>query len=300
MVHNRPIMDASASLDTENSPDAGKIPAGLYIVATPIGNLGDISPRAASILRECDLIACEDSRVTGKLLHHLKIATKMTRYNDHSRPQDRAVLIERMRTHAVALVSDAGTPLISDPGYKLVREARAAGIAVTSMPGPSAVIAALTLSGLPTDRFMFMGFLPHKASGRAKELESVKALAATLVFYESGPRLAASLAQMAAILGRRDAAVSREISKKFEETATGPLDELAARYKNAPPKGEIVITIGPPEVSDVAADPDIIRAALTEAMTRLPVSKAAGEIAKAFGADRKALYTQALSLKNDG
>ena len=230
----------------------------------------------------------------------MKIDTRMARYNDHSRPQDRSMLIDRMRSGAVALVSDAGTPLISDPGYKLVRDARAAGVMVTSLPGPSAVITALTLSGLPTDRFMFMGFLPSKAGARAKELQGIVSLAATLVFYESGPRLAASLSQMAEILGAREAAVSREISKKFEETITGTLSDLAARYDESPPKGEIVVTVGPPAVLDTVSDPETIRAALAEALTRLPVSKAAGEVAKAFGADRKVLYAQALEMKANG
>ncbi len=273
-------------------------PAGLYIVATPIGNLSDLTPRAADVLRGCDLIACEDSRVTGKLLHHMKIATKMVRYNDHSSDRDRTALIGKMHDSAIALVSDAGTPLISDPGYKLVRDARAAGIAVTTLPGASAVIAALTLSGLPTDRFMFLGFLPSKPVARARELETVKELQATLVFYESGPRLAACLTQMATILGSREAAVSREISKKFEETVTGSLTELAAIYETAPPKGEIVITVGSPEDEDIEADPEAVEAALIEAMQSMSTSKAAGQVAKQFAADRKALYAQALTLKS--
>ncbi len=281
-------------------PDAEThLPAGLYIVATPIGNLGDLTPRAADILRRCNLIACEDSRVTGKLLHHLKIDAKMVRYNDHSKPQDRAVLLQKMRDQAIALVSDAGTPLISDPGYKLVKDARGAGIAVTTLPGPSAVISALTLSGLPTDRFMFAGFLPSKPAARARELESMKMLHATLVFYESGPRLSACLEQMAEVLGDREAAISREISKKFEETVTGKLSVLSAQYKNAPPKGEIVVTVAPPLEDNKVTDPKIIAAALVEAMQNMSTSKAAGEVARKYGADRKQLYSQALTLKND-
>ncbi len=273
------------------------LPAGLYIVATPIGNLGDLTPRAADILRNCDLIACEDSRVTGKLLHHLEIDAKMVRYNDHSKPADRAALIRKMTEQSVALVSDAGTPLISDPGYKLVREAREAGVAVTTLPGASAVISALTLSGLPTDKFLFAGFLPSKAGARGRELENVKSLDATLVFYESGPRLGACLAQMAKILGPRDASVSREISKKFEQTVTGTLSELAEHYAEAPPRGEIVITVGPPAENQAEADPAEIEQALREAIQHMSTSKAAGEVARIFGADRKELYALALRLK---
>jgi len=286
------MMSAPDNPETKNSYSPG-----LYIVATPIGNLSDLTPRAADALRGCNLIACEDSRVTGKLLHHLQISTKMIRYNDHSSERDRALLIDKMRESAVALVSDAGTPLISDPGFKLVRDAREAGIPVTTLPGASAVIAALTLSGLPTDRFMFVGFLPSKSAARARELESVKSLQATLVFYESGPRLAACLSQMAETFGTREAAVSREISKKFEETATGTLADLAAKYDNAPPKGEIVITVAPPVEVEIEADPAAVEAALIEAMQDMSTSKAAGKVAKQFGVDRKELYAKALTLK---
>ena len=287
------MISAPDNPDTEKSYSPG-----LYIVATPIGNLSDMTPRATDALRGCDLIACEDSRVTGKLLHHFQIGTKMVRYNDHSSERDRALLIEKMRDHAVALGSDAGTPLISDPGFKLVRDAREAGIAVTSLPGASAVISALTLSGLPTDRFLFAGFLPSKSAARGRELESLKSLQATLVFYESGPRLAACLSHMAQVLWEREAAVSREITKKFEETATGTLAELAAKYENAPPKGEIVITLGPPAEIETEAEPAAIEAALVEAMQDMSTSKAAGKVAKQFGVDRKELYTKALTLKS--
>jgi 16S rRNA (cytidine1402-2'-O)-methyltransferase len=208
----------------------------------------------------------------------------------------RARLIERMASEAVALLSDAGTPLISDPGYKLVRDARAAGRRITTLPGPSAAIAALTLSGLPTDRFLFMGFLPNKAKARADALAEVSGLRATLVFYESGPRLSDSLAAMAQGLGDREAAVSREISKAYEETVTGTLTELSARYADAPPRGEIVVTVGPPGEAPPASAEDA-DAALIEAMARLPVSKAAGEVAKKLGLDRRELYDRALELK---
>ncbi|PJI89443.1 16S rRNA (cytidine(1402)-2'-O)-methyltransferase [Sphingomonas koreensis] len=269
---------------------------GLYIVATPIGNLGDLSPRAAEILLNADIVAVEDSRVTAGLFRHLGAKRPMTPYHDHNAEAVRPGLVARMASEAVALVSDAGTPLISDPGFKLVRDARAAGHAVTTIPGPCAGIAALTLAGLPTDRFLFMGFLPSKQQARAETIVEVAAIRATLVFYESGPRLSAALSALAEGLGDREAAVAREITKKFEECVTGSLTELAARYADAPPKGEIVIVVAPPGEAPPASAEDA-DAALAEALTRLPVSKAAGEIAKRFGLDRKALYARAMELK---
>ena len=269
---------------------------GLYIVATPIGNLGDLSPRAAHILSNADVIAVEDSRVTAKLLHHIGVKRPMVPYHDHSTESVRAGLVARMASEAVALVSDAGTPLISDPGYKLVRDARAAGHAVVTIPGPSAAISALTLAGLPTDRFLFMGFLPSRAQARSAAIAEVASIRATLVFYESGPRLSASLAALAEGLGDREAAVARELTKKFEQCVTGTLSALATRYADAPPKGEIVIVVAPPGDAPPPSEEDA-DAALTEALTRLPASKAAGEVAKKFGLDRKALYARAMAFK---
>lgn len=274
-----------------------KLSPGLYIVATPIGNLGDLSPRAADILRQAALIAVEDTRVTARLLRHVGSDRPMTPYHDHNAERVRPGLVARMLVEAVALVSDAGTPLISDPGYKLVRDARAAGANITTLPGPSAAVAALTLAGLPTDRFAFFGFLPAKASARAAALAEAAAFPGTLIFYESGPRLGSALAAMAAGLGDREAAVAREISKMFEETAAGTLAALAARYADHAPKGEIVVIVGPPGEAPPAGD-DEVDAALAEALTRLPSAKAAGEVAKRFGADRKALYARALHLKD--
>jgi 16S rRNA (cytidine1402-2'-O)-methyltransferase len=269
---------------------------GLYIVATPIGNLGDLSPRAADILTRADVVAVEDSRVTAGLLRHIGIKRPMVPYHDHNAEGVRPGLIARMASEAVALVSDAGTPLISDPGFKLVRDARAAGHHVVTIPGPCAAIAALTLAGLPTDRFLYCGFLPPKAAARAEAIAEVAAIRATLVLYESGPRLAACLAALAEGLGDRDAAVTREITKRYEEAVTGTLSTLAARYDDAPPKGEIVIVVAPagepPPASEEDAD-----TALLEALTRLPTSQAAGEVAKRLGLDRKALYARALELK---
>ena len=269
---------------------------GLYIVATPIGNLGDLSIRAADILSRADVIAVEDSRVTAGLLRHVGAKRPMVPYHDHNAEGVRPGLIARMATEAVALVSDAGTPLISDPGYKLVRDARAAGHAVVTIPGPCAAVAALTLAGLPTDRFLFLGFLPSKENARAGAIAEVAGIRATLVLYESGPRLAACLAALAAGLGDRDAAVTREITKRFEEAVTGSLSTLAARYADAAPKGEIVVVVAPPGDPEPAteADADV---ALADALTRLPAGRAASEVAKTLGLDRRALYARALEMK---
>ncbi len=269
---------------------------GLYIVATPIGNLGDLSPRAADILRRADVIAVEDSRVTAGLLRHIGTKTPMVPYHDHSAEGVRPALIARMATQAVALVSDAGTPLISDPGFKLVRDARAAGHLVVTIPGPCAAVAALTLAGLPTDRFLFVGFLPSKLHARAEAIAEVTTIRATLVMYESGRRLGACLAALLEGLGDREAAVTREISKKFEEAVTGTLSTLAARYADAPPRGEIVIVVAPPGEAPPASAEDG-DAALVEALTRLSTGQAASEVAKKLGLDRKALYARALELK---
>ncbi|MBO9713200.1 16S rRNA (cytidine(1402)-2'-O)-methyltransferase [Sphingomonas sp.] len=272
---------------------------GLYIVATPIGNLGDLSPRAAEILTNAAVVAVEDSRVTAGLFRHLGVKGRMTPYHDHNADAVRPGLIARMGSEAVALASDAGTPLISDPGYKLVRDARAAGHMVTTIPGPCAAIAALTLAGLPTDRFLFLGFLPAKQQARATEIAEVASVRATLVLYESGPRLAACLSALAEGLGNREAAVAREISKKFEECVTGTLATLADRYAEAPPRGEIVVIVAPPGEAPPATAEDA-DAALAEALTRLPASKAAGEVARRLGLDRKALYARAMAMKEDG
>lgn len=270
---------------------------GLYIVATPIGNLGDLSPRAADILARADIIAVEDSRVTAGLLRHIGVKRPMMPYHDHNAEGVRPGLVARMGSEAVALVSDAGTPLISDPGYKLVRDAQAAGHKVVTVPGPCAAVAALTLAGLPTDRFLFLGFLPPKAQARATAIAEVAAIRATLVLYESGPRLGACLRALADGLGAREAAVAREITKRFEEAVTGTLPELAERYEEVAPKGEIVVVVAPPGEAPPATQGDA-DTALREALERLPASKAAGEVAKALGLDRRQLYARALELKS--
>jgi 16S rRNA (cytidine1402-2'-O)-methyltransferase len=242
------------------------------------------------------VIAVEDSRVTAKLLSHIGVKRTMIPYHDHNADRVRPDLIAHMAEKSVALVSDAGTPLISDPGYKLVRDARAAGRHITTVAGPCAAIAALTLAGLPTDRFLFMGFLPSKAGARATTIAEVAAIKATLVFYESGPRLGAALAALHQGLGDREAAVAREISKKFEETVTGTLSELAARYADAPPRGEIVIVVAPPGAPEAPAEADV-DAALREAMSRLSPSRAAAEVAQAMGLPRREVYERAQALK---
>ncbi len=275
-----------------------KLVPGLYIVATPIGNLADLTIRAADILSRADVIAVEDSRVTAGLLRHIGVKRPMIPYHDHNAEGMRPGLIARMASEAVALVSDAGTPLISDPGYKLVRDARAAGHVVVTIPGPCAAIAALTLAGLPTDRFLFAGFLPSKVHARAEAIAEIAGVRATLVFYESGQRLSATLAALAEGLGERECGVAREITKRFEECVTGKLSALAERYADAPPKGEIVIVVAPPGAPAPATQDDA-DTALREALTRLPTSKAAGEVAKALGLDRRELYARAMAMKGE-
>jgi 16S rRNA (cytidine1402-2'-O)-methyltransferase len=271
------------------------LPPGLYIVATPIGNLGDITLRAVDVLRGVQAIACEDTRVTGRLLHHLGIESRMIRYDDHASPETRAQLLSLAREAPVALVSDAGTPLISDPGWRLAREAREAGVMVTSVPGASALPVALTLSGLPTDRFLFAGFLPGKAKAREDALVELAGLKATLVFYDTAPRLVASLEAIAALWPTREIAVARELTKRFEECRTGTAAELAEHYTAHPPRGEIVLMIGPP-AEEEAGEVDVDALLRAELALSKP-SQAAGAIAKATGLDRKTLYARALELK---
>jgi 16S rRNA (cytidine1402-2'-O)-methyltransferase len=266
---------------------------GLHIVATPIGNLGDLSPRAADTLRRADRILVEDTRVTAKLLAHIGAKVPMTRYDDHTSENDRSAIVARLGDEAIALVSDAGTPLISDPGYKLVRAARAAGHDLHTIPGPSAAVAALTLAGLPTDRFLFLGFLPAKAKARADAIADIAGVRATLVIYESGPRLGETLATLAAQLGARNGAVVREISKLHEECVSGTLAELAKRYLDTAPKGEIVIVVGPPPESPEATD-DELDAALDAALRNLSPSRAAAEVAQRLNVPRKRAYARAL------
>jgi 16S rRNA (cytidine1402-2'-O)-methyltransferase len=271
------------------------LPPGLYIVATPIGNLGDLSPRAAETLRQASLILAEDTRVTGKLLKHIGAKSPMRRYDDHSRDSDRDRIVDRLASEAIAIVSDAGTPLISDPGYKLVRAARQAGRDIWTIPGPCAAIAALTLAGLPTDRFLFLGFLPAKAKARTDAIREVAEIRASLILYESGPRLGETLLALSSELGSREGAVAREITKLHEQCVTGTLAELAERYSKQAPKGEIVIVVGPPLEVETASDATVDRL-LEQALERLSPSRAAAEVAERLGIPRKRAYERALDI----
>ena len=276
--------------------DTRRLKSGLYIIATPIGNMGDLSSRAADILHGADVIACEDTRVTGKLLKRYGVDTPMVPYHDHSAPAARSAIMERLQSgKTVALVSDAGTPLISDPGYRLVRDAVDAGIYVTAAPGPSSPMTALVLSGLPTDRFLFAGYLPTKDKARRDTLAELGTVQATLIFLESPKRLASSVAAMVDILGDRPAAVAREMTKLHEEIRRGGLRDLAVQYADMPaPKGEAVVVIGPPDhAGDAPADLD---AMLIDALDGMSVRDAAALVAGATGIPRKDVYTRALAL----
>ncbi len=272
--------------------------AGLYILATPIGNARDISLRALETLKGCDVIAAEDTRVTSKLLAIHGISKPLIAYNDHNGREMRPRILARLeRGERVVLVSDAGTPLVSDPGYKLVREVIAAGVSIVALPGPSAVLAALTLSGLPSDRFLFAGFLPSKSGERKTALEELKSIHATLVFFESAQRLDDSLAAMAESLGDRQAVMARELTKLHEEVRRGSLTELAAHYQKAgAPKGEVTLLVAPP--LEASPDNGRIDAALKAALAFMPVKAAADLIAGLTDASRKQVYARALELKD--
>jgi 16S rRNA (cytidine1402-2'-O)-methyltransferase len=274
---------------------------GLYLVATPIGNLGDITLRALDVLGRADLIACEDTRVTAKLLAAHGIATPTTSYHDHNAARMRPRLLRRLGEGArVALVSDAGTPLISDPGFKLVAACRTAGIAVTAVPGPSAVLAALTVSGLPTAAFHFAGFPPPRRAARRRALEALAGLEATLVLFEAPSRLAATLADAADLLGPREAALCRELTKRHEEVARGTLAALAARAaEQGPPRGEIVIVIAPPG-ERAGPSPAELDARLGAALARLSLRDAVARVARETGLPRRRVYARALALAKGG
>jgi 16S rRNA (cytidine1402-2'-O)-methyltransferase len=274
---------------------------GLHIAATPIGNLGDITLRALEALAGADVIACEDTRVTRKLLDRYGITTSLTPYHEHNAAEARPKILRRLAAgEAVALVSDAGTPLVSDPGFKLVAATRAAGHPVTALPGASATLAALTVAGLPTDRFFFEGFLPPKQSARRTRIAELARIPATLVLFESGPRLGASLADLAGGLGMRDAAVCRELTKLHEEVRTASLPELAQHYtEEAETRGEIVIVIAPPpeEIKAGAGEVDDL---LRQAFVRVSVKDAVSEVAAATGLSRRDVYQRALALAKEG
>lgn len=272
---------------------------GLHLVATPIGNLGDVTLRALWVLREADRILCEDTRVTGRLLGRYGIAATLEPYHDHNADRVRPGVLARLRRgEKLALVSDAGTPLVSDPGYRLVRDALAEGLPVTAAPGPSAAITALTLSGLPPDVFLFAGFLPPRQAARKKALVAWRDLAATLLFYEGPSRLAAALADMAETLGNREAAVARELTKLHEEIRRGRLSALAAHYRDAGlPRGEIVIVVGPPDADAAPPTEAEIDRRLAEALGNLSLRDAAALVAEETGLPRRELYRRSLALQ---
>ena len=271
----------------------------LILIATPIGNLGDITARALEGLRSADLVACEDSRVTAKLLQHAGIERPLLPYHDHNAEAMRPRILARIAAgERVALVSDAGTPLISDPGYKLVQAAVEAGLAVTMLPGPSAPVMALALSGLPSDRFLFGGFLPPKTKARRDAIAEAARAPVTLIFFETAPRLIDSLRDLAAVLGDRRAAVARELTKLFEEVRRDHLSALIAHYEEAgPPKGEIVIVVGPPEEAEATADD--IDTLLRRALAGMSVKDAAATVAAASGAAKRIVYARALELAGE-
>lgn len=273
------------------------LPAGLYLVATPIGNLGDITLRAIDCLRRANIIYCEDTRVTGRLLTAHGIRNRMAPYHEHNAAQQRPKIIERIKCgEAVALVSDAGTPLISDPGFKLVRAAGEASLPVVPLPGPSALLAALAAGGLPTDRFLFLGFPPNRTAARQSFFQEVKDIEATLVLYETGARLAASLADMAVTLGPRDACLAREVTKLHETFQRASLGDLADHYAASPaPKGEMVVVIGPPE--EQQPDEDAWEAELERRLGQESLRDAVHAVALASGLPRKTLYSRALELQ---
>jgi 16S rRNA (cytidine1402-2'-O)-methyltransferase len=275
---------------------------GLYLVATPIGNLGDITLRALETLAGADLIACEDSRVTRKLLDRFLISTPLTPYHEHNAQAARPKLLERLaQGDAIALVSDAGTPLISDPGFKLVREVAAAGHAVTPIPGPSAVLAALTVAGLPTDRFYFEGFLPPKDGARRARIKELARIDATLILFEGGSRIADALRDLADAMGGRDAAVCRELTKLHEDVRRQPLETLAAAAERLETRGEFVIVVGPPHADALQLSASDVDDILKAALKSQSVKDAVAHAVELSGRPKREIYARALELsKQDG
>jgi len=279
--------------------EAEKVSAGLHVTATPIGNLGDITLRALATLAAADQILCEDTRVTAKLTSRYGIHTTLTPYHDHNAAKVRPGIIARLKEGAaIALVSDAGTPLVSDPGYKLVRAAIAEGVNVETLPGPSASLAALALSGLPSDRFLFAGFLPEKRGERRRFLEELKPVRATLIFFDSARRVSQSISDVASVFGERETAVLRELTKLHEEVLRGRAGEVAAALAARETiKGEITLIVAPPSEVQAEIDSNEVDRALTTAASELPAAKAAQQVARQFGLPRRDLYARLLALK---
>lgn len=274
---------------------------GLHLVATPIGHLGDLSPRALETLTEANVLICEDTRVTGKLLKLNGVERSMHAYHEHNAARMRPRILKHLEAgESVALASDAGTPLVSDPGYKLVRDVIEAGYEVLAVPGPSAALAALVVSGLPTDRFLVAGFLPSKSGARKRAIEELAGVPSSLIWFEAPQRLKNSLRDLATCLGPRPAAVARELTKRFEEVRRGTLDELATAYAEAvQPRGEIVIVIGPPLADQEALSNDDLDEALMEAMSEMSPSSAAAAVAAMSGRPKRDLYKRAIQLRSD-
>jgi 16S rRNA (cytidine1402-2'-O)-methyltransferase len=282
--------------------ESPRLAAGLHLVATPIGNLRDITIRALETLAAADVIACEDTRITRRLLDHYGIATPLTPYHEHNAEAARPKLLGRLaQGETVALVSDAGTPLVSDPGFKLVRAAREAGHPVIAAPGPSALLAALTSSGLPTDRFFFEGFLSAKDGQRKARIAELARIPATLILYESGARIARTLAALAEGLGARQAAVCRELTKLHEEVRRGNLSLLATQYaEGAETRGEFTVVVEPPSADAAMPDPNEVDALLRRALRNASVKDAVSDVAAATGLPRREIYQRALALGDDG
>jgi 16S rRNA (cytidine1402-2'-O)-methyltransferase len=295
-------VETGSSADGSAEPRASKPAPGLHLVATPIGNLRDITLRALDVLRAADLVACEDTRRTGRLLAAYRIEARLSAYHEHNAARARPALLARLCAgETVALVSDSGTPLVSDPGYRLVVEAIAAGVAVFAVPGPSSLLAALTVSGLPTDRFVFAGFPPTRAAARRRLFERLAGIEATLVLLESPRRLAATCAELAAALGERPAAIARELTKLHEEVLRAPLGELALRLgERAPLRGEAVLVVGPPAKGATKAfDDGAVEALLRGALATAAPAAAARAVAAETGLPRRALYARAVALAHE-
>ncbi|MEO0412199.1 MAG: 16S rRNA (cytidine(1402)-2'-O)-methyltransferase [Pseudomonadota bacterium] len=277
------------------SLDPADLSPGLYLVPTPLGNLRDITLRALETLMGCDVLLCEDTRMTAKLLRHYGIDAAAQRYDDHASEGQRRMVLDRLESEAVALVSDAGTPLINDPGFKLARDALAEGKAVHALPGPSAPILALTLSGQPTDTFTYGGYLPNKAGARAKACARLAQISHTIIVFESVHRVAASLADLAQAMGERPAALCREMTKVYEEVDRAPLNDLAARWAERPAKGEFVIVIGPGGAEESVDIDTLLAQALAAGQS---VKEAVQSVTAQTGAPRKAVYQAALAQRD--